>query len=67
MFSLNPTKACTKVKKMTRRTELSRALEKMKDHLTNTTPSQSLQKNEIQDAIDRLKKGKAKDSSDDLQ
>ena len=52
-----------KVKKDTLKKVLTRTL-KMKKHIPgNTTPSQSLQKNEIQDSIDRLKKGKAKDSN----
>ena len=48
---------------MTQEKVRTRALKKMKNILANTTPSQSLQKNEIQDAIDRLKEGKANDSN----
>ena len=44
MFSLNSTKACTKVKKMTRKREQSRALKKKKEYQINTIPFQNLQK-----------------------
>ena len=44
MFSLNSTKACTMVKKKTRKREQSRALMKMTEYLINTIPFQNLQK-----------------------
>ena len=58
----NSTKFCTKVRKVTKNKERTRALKKKKKLLANTIPFQ-IYKNCIQDAIDRLKKGKAKDSS----
>ena len=44
MFSPNSTKACTKVKKMTRKREQNRALKKMKAYLIITITFENLQK-----------------------
>ena len=63
MYLRNSTKTCTKAKKKLLKKERTHVLKLTVKILTNTTPSQKLQKNEIQDAIDRLKKGRAKDSN----
>ena len=62
MFSLNSTRACTKVKKMMRKKTESRTGkdERLPDQYN---PIPEFTKNEIQNAIGCLKKGKAKDSS----
>ena len=59
----NSTKFCTEVRKVTKKKERTRALKKKKKKLLDNTIPFKNYKNCIQDAIDRLKKGKAKDSS----
>ena len=55
-------KFCTEVRKVTKKMEWTRALKKKKSFWPTQSHSK-IYKNCIQDAIDRLKKGKAKDSS----